>query len=49
MLAFFGRIVKSTRIQNDLEQYITAHSPKNCADVERLIKEYTYGSMKVWL
>ena len=49
MLTFFGQIVKSSSIQNDLEQYITAHNPKNCADVERLIKEYTYGSMRVWL
>jgi len=49
MLAFFGLIVKSSTLQNDLEQYITAHNPKNCADVERLIKEFTYGSTRVWI
>lgn len=49
MLAFFERIVKSSTIQNELEQYISAHNPISGADVERLIKEYTYGNMKVWL
>jgi len=49
MLAFFGLIVKSSTIQNELEQYIVARNPKDGADVERLIKEYTYGAMKVWL
>jgi hypothetical protein len=49
MLAFFGRIVKSPSFQNDIEQYIIAHNPKSAADVERLIKEYTYGNTRVWL
>ncbi len=49
MLTFFGRIVKSTSFQSDLEEYIANHNPKNPADVERLIKEYTYGSLRVWL
>ena len=49
MLAFFEKIVKSTSIQNELDQYITARNPKSAADVERLIKEYTYGMIKVWL
>ena len=49
MLTFFGRIVKSPSIQSDLEQFIQAHNPKNPEDVERLIKEYTYGTLRVWL
>lgn len=49
MLTFFGRIVKSPSFQNDIEQYIIAHNPKNAADIERLIKEYTYGNTRIWL
>lgn len=49
MLTFFGQIVKLSSIQSDLEQYIVSHNPKNPADVERLIKEYTYGTLRVWL
>lgn len=49
MLTFFGRIVKSSNFQTELDQYIVAHNPKSAADVERLIKEYTYGTIRVWL
>ncbi len=35
--------------QSELEAYISAHNPICPADVERLIKEYTYGSFRVWL
>lgn len=49
MLAFFERIVKYSRFQSDLEQYISERHPKSAADVERLIKEYTYGSIRICL
>jgi len=49
MLAFFEPLVKSFNSRNELEQYIEAHCPTSGADVERLIKEYTYGSTRVWL
>ena len=35
--------------QSDLERWLTAQNPKNGADLERLIKEYTYKDLGVWL
>lgn len=49
MLAFLNQLVKPVTIQSELEKYIIWHSPKNSADVERLIKEYNYRNFKVWI
>jgi hypothetical protein len=49
MLAFFEQIIKSSNIQYELEEYIRAHNPTSCADVERLIKQYSYGTLRIWL
>ncbi len=49
MLAFFERIVKSFTNQSELDQYITERNPKDAADVERLVQEYTYKNMRGWL
>lgn len=48
MLALFERIVKSFSYQNELDQYIQARNPKNAADVERIVQEYTYKQMRGW-
>ena len=48
MLAFFERIVKSLSHQSELDQFIQARNPKNAADVERLVQEYTYKQTKEW-
>ena len=48
MLAFFERIVKSFSHQNELDQFIQSRNPKNAADVERLVQEYTYRQMRGW-
>jgi hypothetical protein len=48
MLALFERIVKSFSYQSELDQYIQARNPKNAADVERIVQEYTYRQMRDW-
>ncbi len=35
--------------QSDLERWLATQSPKNGADLERLIKEYTYRDLGIWL
>ncbi len=49
MLALFETLIKSSSYQSELEAYVSAHNPTSPADVERLIKEYTYGSGRIWL
>lgn len=49
MLAFFERLVKSFSYQSELDQYISERNPKNAAEVERLVQEFTYKNMKGWL
>jgi hypothetical protein len=44
-----------TRLQNcfayksDVEEYIEARNPKNAADVEHLLQQYTYQNNKNWI
>lgn len=46
-----GRLVARLEpsFQSDLERWLMAQNPKNGADLERLIKEYTYKDLGVWL
>jgi len=48
MLTFFEKIIKSFAYQTDLEAYIRDRNPKNAADVERLLHEFTYKQMREW-
>lgn len=36
-------------LQSDLERWLQYQNPKNGADLERLIKEYTYKESSMWL
>jgi hypothetical protein len=36
-------------LQSDLERWLQYQNPKNGADLERLIKEYTYQNTGSWL
>jgi len=35
--------------QSDLERWLVSQNPKSGADLERLIKEYTYKDLGIWL
>ena len=49
MLAFFEQILNYFSYQSDLDEYIKSRNPKNAADVERIVQEYTYKNMRGWL
>jgi hypothetical protein len=48
MLALFEVLIKPFTYQSELNAYILSQNPTSPADVERLIKEYTYGSCRSW-
>lgn len=35
--------------QNEVEEFIISKNPKSAADVEHLLKEYTYQTSKGWM
>lgn len=49
MIQLLEKIVRSFDYQNELERYIISQKPTDSADVERLIKEYNYGQLKLWM
>lgn len=49
----FRSLVKRLRdcfaYKSDVEQYIESRNPKNAADVEHLLQQYTYQNNKNWI
>ncbi len=50
MLDLLKKMIQSLTgsYQNELDQYIKERNPKNAADVERIVQEYTYRQMRGW-
>ncbi len=48
---FFAQVAAcfEPSFQSDLERWLAAQNPKNGADLERLIKQYTYKDLGIWL
>lgn len=44
---FFHFFTKNN--QSDIEQFIISKNPKNAADVEHFIRQYTYQTHRGWL
>lgn len=50
MLDLLKKMIQSLTgsYQSELDQYIKERNPKNAADVERIVQEYTYRQMRGW-
>lgn len=56
-MQFFKKILEwvrneinfNSKMQSDLNEWITAHNPQNAADVDMLIKQYHDLTSRTWI